>query len=137
MSKEWEPSLKKLAAEMGALKEEKRQLLDKLSAVERRLNGAMQAHVLLEELSGRKPVTGEFIGETVSDKIRYVLSVADMPLTGQEILDRLARLGFAFEGNSRPMATLHSVLHRLVTARKPLIEEAPRKNGLKAWRRVA
>jgi hypothetical protein len=91
----------------------------------------------MEELAGRTPSISGAIGETVSDKIRHVLLRSDEPMTAQEIMDQLAKLGFKFDGDPRPMATIHSILQRLVTARKPIIAEAPRKNGRKAWRQIA
>jgi hypothetical protein len=134
---EYDQTFEKLNAEINSLLEEKRQLEDKLRLVQRRLDSVMQAAVIMEELDGRTPSISGAIGETVSEKIRHVLLRSDEPMTAQEIRDQLAKYGFTFAGDPRPMATIHSILQRLVTASKPVIGEAPRKNGRKAWRQIA
>ena len=132
---EYDQTIEKLTAEMNSLLEEKRQLQDQLRLVQHRLDGVTQAAVIMEELAGRAPSISGAIGETISDKIRHVVLRSDEPMTAQEIRDQLAKLGFRFDGDPRPRATIHSILQRLVTASKPIIEDAPRKNGRKAWRR--
>ena len=134
---EWDQTFQKLRAEMTSLLEEKKQLEDRLRLVQHRLDSVMQAAVIMEELAGRKSSISGEIGETVSEKIRHVLLRSVEPMTAQEIRYQLAKLGFKFDGDPRPMATIHSILQRLVTAKKPLIATAPRKNGRKAWRQIA
>jgi hypothetical protein len=74
----------------------------------------------------------QVVGDTVADKIRYVLREAAGPMTAREILARLAEFGFEFKDDRRPMATIHSVARRLVTAKSPLVYET-HKDGRKAW----
>jgi hypothetical protein len=133
--RDWAQSFEKLEAELDSLLLQRVALGSEVSRVDKRIESVLQARVLLEELAGRKPsIPVAIVGETIADKIRYVLLRSETPLTAIEIKDRLAQLGFKFPGDPRPVATIHGILHSLTTARKPLIEVAPaKKNGRKAW----
>lgn len=134
----YDQTIEKLMEEMNSLQDSKRELEERLRFVQDRLHSVAQAVVIMEDLAGRANSTFGGFGETLSDKIRNVLLRShDEPMTAREIKSELAKLGFKFDGDPRPMATIHSILQRLVTASKPVIGEAPRKNGRKAWRQIA
>jgi hypothetical protein len=134
----YDQTIEQLKAEMNSLADARRKLEERLRFVQDRLHSVMQAIVIMEDLAGRANSTFGGFGETLSDKIRNVLLRShDQTMTAREIKSELAKLGFKFDGDPRPMATIHSILQRLVTASKPVIGEAPRKNGRKAWRQIA
>jgi hypothetical protein len=132
---EWDQSIERLLAEFNTLLAEKQVLEDKLSSLAARIDSVVEASAILERLAGRVPSIGGALGETVSDKVRHVILRSETALTAVEIQDRLAKLGFQLTG-PRPQATIHAILKRLTTARKPVIEVAPKRSGRRAWQKL-
>jgi len=132
-----------MTAELGELVQERGVLEEKRVRMDERIVLLARAVASIEELMGvdstkahkQADAAREYIlGPRVADKIRFVLSRwPGRPLTARNIMTLLAELGYKFEDDPRPMATIHSVCHRMVNAKQPVIESAV-KDGQKAWR---
>lgn len=128
-----------LIAEFEDLAKRRAEIDRRMDLVRKGIDGLQDAMEVLgegtvEAKAGAYEMMQRAAGPTVADKIRFIISHEAAPLTAREIISHLGSLGFKFEGD-RPMATVHSICHRLATAKHPVVEEVP-KSTPKAWRWV-
>jgi len=143
MDATWEDYHGKMIAELTELIDRRTALEEERTRVDERIILLSKAVASAEDLMGRDSTearkranaTRDYIlGPRVADKVRFVLARwSHRPLTARDILTLLSQLGYKFEGDPRPIATIHSLCHRMANAKHPSVE-ATTKDGIKAWK---
>jgi hypothetical protein len=103
------------AAELGRVREEKAELQRELVNRDRQIAALIQTINAIAPLVGKEAVSPP-AGLTAS--IRAILAEAAEPLSAAGIRDRLQAIGFDMRSYSNPLATIHTVLRRLLDARE-------------------
>ena len=73
-----------------------------------------EAAALRQTIAALAPLVGEPSSTRLTDAIRSILAKAEEPLSASEIRDQLAGMGFDMRSYSNPLATIHTVLRRLI-----------------------
>jgi len=84
------------------------------------------------EMDKRSAYLAEIVDSSVTKDILQIIAASRVPLTTSEVRAEMNKLGGSMAEHSNPLATINSVLNRLVEANK--VEETV-KDGRKAWRR--
>ena len=116
--------------ELEKLQRERAELIRGLAECDRQIAALIQTLNAMAPLAGEKPSDapsnpgGEFTPPGLTDSIRSILAGASEPLTAAGIRDHLATLGFAASDYSNLLATIHTILRRLMDAREVQAHEA-------------
>jgi hypothetical protein len=124
MATDYKKLLNTEATELRALLEQRRNLkseLDKVNTqVSRLREGVMGlaalAGVNLKETSPELFTNDIVVNLGLTDAIRKVLGEGDFPSTPTDVRDGLLELGFPIHKHKNPLASIHSVLKRLIDA---------------------
>jgi hypothetical protein len=73
-----------------------------------------EAAALRQTIAALAPLVGENSATGLTDAIRSILAKAEEPLSASEIRDLLAGMGFNVKSYSNPLATIHTILRRLI-----------------------
>jgi hypothetical protein len=111
-------------AELLKLQEEKAELGRALADHDRQIAALIQTMNAIAPLLGEEPLESDTPPPGMTDSIRGILAEAKEPLSAAEIRDRLAAMGFDLNSYSNPLATIHTVLKRLVESGEAEMKEA-------------
>ena len=104
-------------AELAKVREEKAELARALADRDKQIAALIQTMNAIAPLVGEQPIEEPAADDTaggMTDSIRSILAHAGEPLSAAEIRDRLGALGFDMASYSNPLATIHTILRRLV-----------------------
>ena len=110
--------------ELEKLQSERAELIRGLAERDRQIAALSRTLNAMAPLAGEEPFDappvpgGELTPPGLTDSIRSILAGASEPLTAADIRDRLAALGFAASDYSNLLATIHTIVRRLMDARE-------------------
>jgi hypothetical protein len=124
MSIDYKSWYRNAAAELARLRTQKTELDRAVADCDQQIAALTRTMNAIAPLAGEESLSSDAPPAGFTDSIRNILSAASDPLSAAEVRDRLSALGFDMNSYSNPLATIHTVLRRLVDAREAEAKDA-------------